>query len=75
MAKMRPPHVPEQPVPVVADDDLAKLLKACTGNGFAARRDTAIIRLFIDTGVRLGEMAGLTVDGVDWDVDVIHGVG
>jgi site-specific recombinase XerD len=75
MAKMRPPQVPEQPVPVVSDDDLAKLLKACTGNGFAPRRDVAIIRLFIDTGVRLGEMASLAVDGIDWDLDVVHVVG
>jgi hypothetical protein len=36
MAKMRPPEVPEQPVPVMSDDDLAKLLKVCTGNGFEA---------------------------------------
>jgi site-specific recombinase XerD len=75
MAKMRPPQVPDQPVPVVSDDDLAKLLKACTGNGFARRRDAAIIRLFIDTGVRLGEMAGLTMEGIDWDLDVVHVVG
>ena len=75
MAKMRPPQVPDQPVPVVTDDDLAKLLQACTGNGFAPRRDTAIIRLFIDTGVRLGEIAGLTVDRIDWDLDVVHVVG
>ncbi|MGH9217418.1 MAG: tyrosine-type recombinase/integrase, partial [Acidimicrobiales bacterium] len=66
MAKMRPPQVPEQPVPVVSDDDLAKLLRACAGNGFAPRRDIAIIRLFIDTGVRLGEMASLSVNGIDW---------
>jgi integrase len=65
MAKMRPPQVPDQPVPFVSDEELAKLLKACTGSAFAPRRDAAMIRLFIDTGVRLGEMAGLTVDGVD----------
>jgi site-specific recombinase XerC len=41
MAKMRPPQVPEQPVPVIPDDDLAKLLKACTGDTFAPRRDAA----------------------------------
>ena len=75
MAKMRPPQVPEQPVPVVSDEDLAKLLKACASNGFAPRRDAAIIRLFIDTGVRLGEMASLTVDGIDWDLDIVHVTG
>jgi hypothetical protein len=44
MAGMHVPHVPEQPVPVLTDDDLRALLAACKGTGFAERRDTAIIR-------------------------------
>lgn len=75
MAKMRPPQIPETPVPIVSDEDLTRLLKACGGTGFPERRDTAIIRLFVDTGVRLGEMASLTVDGVDWELDVVHVLG
>ena len=44
-------------------DQLAALLKACEGNGFEERRDMAIIRLLIDTGCRVGGMAGiLTAD-------------
>lgn len=75
MARMKPPHVPEQPVPVITDDDLARLLKACAGSDFADRRDTAIIRLFVDGGLRLGEMAGLTSDAIEWGADVVHVVG
>jgi site-specific recombinase XerD len=75
MARMRPPQVPEQPVPIISDDELTRLLKACGGAGFPERRDTAIIRLFVDTGIRLGEMASLTVDGIDWEVDVVHVIG
>jgi site-specific recombinase XerC len=41
------------------------LLKACEGQDFVARRDTAIVRVFIDTGARLAEMAGLKLDDVD----------
>lgn len=65
IAGMDPPVVPEQPVAVLELDDLKLLLKACDGKGFAERRDTAILRLFIDTGVRLEEIAGLTLDAVD----------
>jgi integrase len=34
------------------------------------RRDTAILRLFIDTGIRLAELAALKVDDVDLDDEV-----
>jgi hypothetical protein len=34
MARMRPPIVPDQPVPVIPDDGLRRLLAACAGKGF-----------------------------------------
>jgi len=52
-----PPQVPEKLVPVVPPGTLEELLAACSGRGFEARRDRAIIGLFIDTGIRLSEMA------------------
>ena len=52
METISPPAVPEQPVPVLDDDTLTRLLKACAGNTFENRRDTAIVRLFLDTGMR-----------------------
>jgi site-specific recombinase XerD len=39
MAKMRPPLIPEQPVPVIPPDGLRRLLKACEGKG---RRERAL---------------------------------
>ncbi|MGP8205424.1 MAG: tyrosine-type recombinase/integrase [Acidimicrobiales bacterium] len=71
MARMRPPTVPDVPVPVVSDEDLKKLLKACEGKAFEDKRDTAILRVFIDTGVRLGESAGMKLGDVDFDLMVI----
>jgi integrase/recombinase XerC len=49
---MRPPQLPEQPVEVVGPDHLARLLKTCEGRDFSSRRDTAIILLLVDTGMR-----------------------
>ncbi|HUG31438.1 MAG TPA: tyrosine-type recombinase/integrase [Acidimicrobiia bacterium] len=69
MATIDPPRVVEQPVPVLTVDQLRALLKAC-GNDFEGRRDEAIIRLFADTGMRLGEMAGLRVQDVDLSLAV-----
>ena len=58
MATMRPPLVPETPPPVLREDDLRKLLDACAGTGFEDRRDNAMIRLFLDSGMRRSELAG-----------------
>lgn len=71
MARMRVPHVPDQPVATLTDDELRALLAACDGKGFAERRDTAIIRVFLDTGVRLHELTDLSMAGVDLDADVL----
>lgn len=77
MARMKPPTVPEQPVPILTDDQLGALLATCKGNTFENRRDSAIIRLLIDTGMRAGELAGLGVEDFDQvhDVAVVRGKG
>jgi site-specific recombinase XerC len=65
MAKMRPPKIPEKPVPVLSDDQVRLLLADCVGKDFRNRRDCAIIRLFLDTGMRLEGMAGLRYSAED----------
>jgi site-specific recombinase XerD len=75
MARMKPPPIPETPVAIVDDDVLRKLVKACEGREFVDRRDMALIRLLIDSGLRRGEAAGLTLDDLDLDNDVVIVVG
>jgi integrase/recombinase XerC len=55
MDGMKPPQLPEQPVEAVRPEHLARLLKACEGRDFPSRRDTAIILLLVDTGMRRAE--------------------
>ena len=74
-AKMSPPAVPEQPVPILTEDQLRALLAACKGKAFENRRDEALIRMFIDAGARVGEIAPLRVDDLDSDADVAHVLG
>jgi site-specific recombinase XerD len=71
MAKMKPPIIPEQPVPVVPEDGLRRLLATCAGKRFEDRRDTALILLLVDVGPRRAELMGLTVADVDFDLDVL----
>jgi site-specific recombinase XerC len=67
MERMRSPRVPEDPPAVLSDGELRALLKACEGSEPTARRDTAILRVFVDTGARLAEVANLGVGDVDLD--------
>jgi site-specific recombinase XerD len=70
MAGLRPPAIPEEPVAVLDAADLNKLLRSMNGRSFDDRRDTAIVRLFLDTGMRSSELASLSVTEIDLDQDV-----
>jgi site-specific recombinase XerD len=71
MARVKPPIVPEQPIPVVPEDGLRRLLATCEGKSFEERRDTALILLLVDVGPRRAELMGLRVSDVDFDLDVL----
>jgi site-specific recombinase XerD len=71
MVKMKPPRVPEQPAPVLTEDMLRRLLATCAGRDFEARRDTAIIRLLLDSGGRRAEIAGMRLGDVNFEYDVV----
>jgi site-specific recombinase XerD len=59
MARMRPPKVEVQAPDVLSDVDVERLLATCAGSGFSERRDRAILRVLLDTGLRRAELAGL----------------
>ncbi len=65
MEKLSQPDTPNKLVPVVSDDELTRLLDTCRGKSYRDRRDMAIIRLFLDTGARLTEVANLKLADVD----------
>ena len=75
MQGMRPPQLAEQPVEVVGPERLARLLKICEGRDFPSRRDSAIILLLVDTGMRRAECAGMTLDDVDLDQRIVWVLG
>lgn len=75
MRKMKPPRVPEQPPEVLTDDEIKALLKACEGKDFAARRDMAIVRLLLDSGLRRAELAGLSMEDIDLDAQTVTVIG
>jgi site-specific recombinase XerC len=58
MSTLSPTTLKMKPVPVITDEELAALLKACAGKEFSDRRDEALIRLLLDCGVRVARPAG-----------------
>ena len=78
MRNMKPPRLPEIAVPVLSEAELKKLLATSEhGQSFDDRRDHALVRVFLDTGARLGEVAGIRLDLDDDennDVDLDQGL-
>ena len=78
MARMKPPKVPEQAPPVLQESELRAMLATCEkGNSLEERRDHALLRLFMDTGARRAEVAGIRFDLDDDssnDLDLDHGI-
>jgi site-specific recombinase XerD len=67
----------ERLVPALCDEHLRKLLAACAGKTFEARRDTALIVFLLDTGTRRSEIMGIRPEELDFDLEVagVHGKG
>jgi len=68
--------VPEdRAVPVLGADELRRLLGICAGRGFEDRRDLALVSFLLDTGARRAETMGITLEDVDFDLEVagVHG--
>jgi site-specific recombinase XerD len=65
MERMKPPRVPDSPVPVVSVEDFRKLLRTTEGRDFNDRRDAAILLMLFDSGCRRGELVGMTLEDVE----------
>ena len=76
---------PDKPVPILTNGEITALLKTCAvGRGrpgvfsrpiFFARRDETILRLLLDTGIRVSELCGLTLDDVDLERELAYVTG
>ena len=61
------------PPPILTDDQIRQLLATCEhGKSFKDRRDYALMRVFLATGMRIQEMTGLELRDVYLDEGIIH---
>src|SRR4051794_37500299 len=76
---------PDKPVPILSDAEITALPKTCAvGRGrpgsfarprFLGRRDKVIMRLLLDTGIRVSELVALGLTDVDLDRELAYVVG
>lgn len=62
MWRVKTPRIEETSPEVLTDDEITRLLAACEGKTFEDRRDLAIIRLALDSGMRRFEIAAMPFD-------------
>jgi site-specific recombinase XerD len=62
---LKPPKGDHKVVHALTDDELKQLIKACQGKSLQDRRDEAIVRLMLETGVRASEVIGMQVSDVN----------
>lgn len=65
LARVVVPKADEPPPDVLDDHQLKALLAACKGTTFGDRRDLALVRLMLASGLRVSEVVGLDVADVD----------
>lgn len=75
LASLEVPRDDRRLFPVFRDDQLAALLRVADGESLRSRRWTAVLWFLLDTGLRLGELTGLTLERVDRELGTARVVG
>lgn len=60
--RLAKPKLPGRVIEVLRPDEVKRLLAACDASSANGARDLAVVTLFLDTGLRLSELVGLTME-------------
>ena len=75
MATVKKPKLPFKTVKGLQPEVLLQLLNSITGRGLQDVRNRAMLLIFLDTGLRLSELANLTMADIDLERGIIKTVG
>ncbi len=75
MERVKMPKVPEIVVPTFSEKEIERLLAQPNKHSNEGYRDYSIMLTLIDTGIRLSELAGLKVDGIDYEQNYFRVMG
>jgi integrase/recombinase XerD len=62
---LKPPKADSKVVNALTDEQLRRIIKACNGKSLQDRRDEAIVRLMLETGLRASEVLALQISDVN----------
>jgi integrase/recombinase XerD len=70
---MAPRFMADETIPKgIKRDDVVRLLGSVQGDRLSEKRDYAILMLFVAYGLRAGEVAGLQLDDLDWENEILR---
>ena len=75
LANIKPPRPEKKIVQPFSRGDIDSLLLQTSGSKFLDLRNRAIVLLFLDTGLRLSELANIQLDDMDFDEETIRVTG
>jgi len=75
MAKVKMPRVPETVIPTFSEKELERLLGQPDKTSNEGFRDYCLLLTFIDTGIRLSELACLKYDDIDYEQNLFRVMG
>ena len=75
MAKVKMPKVPETVIPTFSEKEIEKLLAQADKSSNEGFRDYCLLLIFIDTGIRLSELAYLKTDDIDYEQNLFRVMG
>ena len=75
MLTMHPPKKPKYIIKPFSHDQILHVLALCDDSNFLGARNRAIILTFIDTGLRLSELANVQLEDVNIQTDTIRVMG
>ena len=75
MRRLKLPRLPvTQPEPLT-EDEIRRVLAACLDSTYECRRNFAMLMLFLDTGIRLGELVNLRLSRIDFPLGEMTVIG
>jgi site-specific recombinase XerD len=75
MANVKKPKLPNKIVKGLESEIIITLLNAFSGRSFNDLRNKAMLLMFLDTGLRLSELAGLTLSDINIEKGIIKIIG
>jgi site-specific recombinase XerD len=64
---LKPPKIDRKVIQALSPSDVGTLFGACSGKSTLDVRNKAILCVFLDTGLRVSELANLTIDDLSAD--------